>query len=212
MKSLFLLFLLAACAGYKKSNTDNPFAQYNIHSLSVPMFYNHSAIPNLSSRFTKEIFKTLIDYRKLRLTGDASNSDAVLIGIIDSHAKRNRTIEAENFKSVTNTYGDESIGKRQDFLLPTKQRITLSVRFIIIKKPTKREIELVKSSLGEKGVGGKVIFNQKINITDSFNLKENTGEGIQVLGVQNRGVQYNSASRLAEKAGKSFKDMVLNAF
>lgn len=205
--------LLFSCAGYRYRSKENPFIQFGIRSLSVPMFYNHSNLHNVSGVFTKEIFNTMINYKGLELRSGNQSSDAVLIGIVESASKINETVTAEGFKSIENTYGEDIFNKkRKNFNLPSVNRVTLNVRIIVIKQPTSEEIKFLRSSYGKGVVSSKIIFNEVINLSGVYNLKENEGQSIEVLGTQNRGIQQRTIGELAVSAATSFKDMILYAF
>ena len=162
----------------------------------------------------------MLSYRELSIYSGNRSSDAVLVGIIESRDKRKRTITPESQKEVSNIYEDDLFeGKREDFLLPTSNRIKLSLRIIIIKHPTSEELEFIKKSIAREALSSKIIFNETIDLTESYNLREIKGDStnetrrnIQVLGTQNRGVQQTSIENMAKKAASSFEDMILYAF
>ncbi len=52
-----------SCSGYRFQSKSNPFAQYGIRSISVPMFYNKSNFADVSGPFTREIYKTLLEFK-----------------------------------------------------------------------------------------------------------------------------------------------------
>lgn len=213
MKYILIVAILLGCSGYKLRSKKNPFSQFGITSLSIPMFYNFSNLPNVSPIFTKKIFNKMLSYKELKIYSGNKPTDAVLVGIIDSRDKRKNTVTPENQKSVFNTYGEEIFeDKREEFLLPTTNKIRLRLRIIIIKHPTKEELDFLKKSIGSTALSSKIIFNETIDLTETYNIKENKEEGIQVLGTQNRGVQQGSIESLAEKAAASFEDMILYAF
>jgi hypothetical protein len=213
MKYFVLFIILTSCAGYRYRNKENPFIQFGIRTLSVPMFYNHSSLHNVSGVFTKEIFNTMINYKGLELRSGNAPADAVLIGIVESAPKLNETVSSEAFKSVINSYGEDVFNeKRKNFNLPSVNRVSLSVRIIVIKQPSKEEIQFLKTSYGKGVISSKIIFNEVISLSGNYNLKENEGQGIKVLGTQNRGIQQATVKDLALNAATSFKDMILYAF
>lgn len=221
MKYLILISLLLACTGYKLRSKKNPFNQFGINSISIPMFYNFTNIPNASAIFTKKVFNSMLSYRELSIHSGSESTDAVLVGIIESRDKRNKTITPESQKEVSNIYDEQDLfeGKREDFLLPTSNRIKLNLRIIIIKHPSKEELEFLKKSIAKEAMSSKIIFNETIALTDSYNLRELKGSSVnetrrnlQVLGTQNRGVQQSSIENMAKKAASSFEDMILYAF
>ena len=84
---ILLILLCSSCAGYRFQDKENPFKQYGIRSLSIPMFFNQSSHSNISGMFTKEIYKMISEFDNLKVYGGGSSGDAVLIGIIESSGK-----------------------------------------------------------------------------------------------------------------------------
>jgi len=210
----FLLFLiLTSCAGYKFREKENPFMQFGVRSISVPMFYNHSSFPNVEGVFTKEVYQTMLDYKGLTIKSGNQDADAVLVGIVTSPDKRKDTLVPNIFSSVKNIYGNNIFeGKRDDLYVPTQSTMSMQLRIIVIKQPTKEEILFLATKLGEKALGAKIIFNEVIPLTITQSLKQLTGESIKVIGTQNRGIERRSIDTLAKNAAISFKDMILYAF
>ncbi|MFT6631434.1 MAG: hypothetical protein ACJAS4_001383 [Bacteriovoracaceae bacterium] len=211
--SLFLILFLSSCAGYRFQKKSNPFSQYGIRSISVPMFYNHSNHSDVSGVFTKEIFNTLTEFKDLKITSGNSNSDAVLIGIVSTPQRLKDSIKSVGSKSVINTHGKNIIGdQRDDFFVTSVNRLDIYLRVIVIKHPTKEEIKFLQTEMGQNVVNSRIIFNERISIRESYNLKELQGEATKVLGTQNRGLKKSSILNLAKTAAGNFKDMILYAF
>jgi len=211
--TLFLAFLILSCTGYRMQRKTNPFAQYSIRSIHVPMFYNSSNFANVSTAFTQEIFSTLVGFKDIKLGLGESRSDAVLIGIIESPDKMSESIQNQAAKSVQNTFGDDVIGNnREDFKVSSINKLNLSLRIIVIKHPTENEIKFLKTQMGQSVINSKIIFNERIPISYSMNLKELSDESIRVLGTQNNGLERQALKTMAENAARSFKDMILYAF
>ena len=208
-----LLATLTSCAGYRFQTKTNPFAQYGIKSIAVPMFYNKSNFADVSGPFTKEIYKTLLDFKNLKLSEGPERSDAVLIGILESRAKKKESITVKNIKKAKTIFGDDSLGEeRQDFIVPTVNQMGLQLRVVVIKHPTPTEIKFFQTQFSKKVLSSKVIFNETINLRRDYNLKQLRDGGINVLGSQNRGVEKQQIQLMAEGAAQSFKDMILYAF
>lgn len=208
-----LLSLLSGCAGYRFQSKFNPFAQYGIKSISVPMFYNKSNFADVSGPFTKEIYKTLLEFKNLKLSTTPERADAVLIGIVESRAKRKESIVVRNRKRAEAVFGSDSLGEeRQDFIVPSVNQIGLRLRVVVIKHPTPTEIKFFQTQFSKSVLSSKVIFNETFELSRSYNLKELRDEGIAVLGSQNRGVEKQQIQWMAEGAAQSFKDMILYAF
>jgi hypothetical protein len=213
MKILLLLVIITSCAGYSFKEKNNPFNQFGIESISVPMFYNHTNFPALSGVFTKEIFHTLSDFKELMIYSGMETTDAVLIGVIESADKKRETVITDGRKSVKNMYGEDIIGEnREDFLLPTTNLLNIRLRLIVIKHPTIEEIKFFQTEIGSKALSSKVIFNEVVNLKTSYTLNELDQSAISVLGTQNRSIQRETLHNLALSAANSFKDMILYAF
>lgn len=213
-KSLFVLcfILLSGCANYRLTNTSNPFEQYGIKSLHIPMFYNHSSLPNVSNVFTTNIINTLTGFEDLKLGKSASEADAVLIGIVLSEKKLNDVDEPIGKRSVKNTYKDALGANRDDFNLPTSSHLKLNLRIIVIKRPSLAELKFLQTKYGQHASSNKIIFNEVITTSSTYLLKELDEKGLNVLGTQNRGTRKFAISNLATQAASSFKDIILYAF
>lgn len=210
---LFLLIFVASCSGYRFQGKSNPFAQYSIRSISVPMFYNKSNLGNVSGVFTQEIFRTLTDFKDLKINIGKKKSDAVLIGIIDSSAKRKDSILTETSRSVKSNFGSDVIGdKRDDFVVPSANRVNMNLRIIVIKHPTEEEIKFLQTNIGKNAISSKIIFNEEMSLANSYLLKKYSGEPIKVIGSQNDGLYRESIKLLAKQAADNFRNMILYAF
>jgi hypothetical protein len=210
---LFIMLFSSSCADYRFQTLDNPFYQYGINSISVPMFYNQSNFANVSPAFTKEVYKMLSGFKGLKAQGGNANSDATLIGIIESQDSRKQSRLATNPRSVENIAGSDLGGKRGDFAIPATNTLSLRLRVIVIKKPSKEEINLLKSNLGKQEfISSKIIFKETIPISASFTREFLTGDASSVNHSQNLGAQRNSLFAMARSASQSFREMILYAF
>jgi hypothetical protein len=213
------LALLSAvsCAGYRFRKIDNPFQAYDIQSLAVPMFVNRSVFHNVNIPLTREIKLALSEYPGLKIyAGDDSRADAVLIGIIESRDQMKDAILTDSTKF---TDGDlsNSIGQRAPFYVPNRTYYEMQLRLVIIKKPTKEEMELLQGPLITQMVAGqKIIMNNVINLRNGFTRvvdgSSTTDEGGIVNSVKNREMMNVSFENLAKNAASNFKQVVINAF
>ena len=208
---LFLL-IFTSCSGYRIKKKENPFTQYNIEKIYIPMFYNQSNFVGVEALFTQKIYRTLLQYNKLEIVQSRTEADAVLIGILESRKKSIETNYSVSTKNVSNVYEDTLGQREKDFIVPTVNQQSIGLRIVIMKHPSNEEIEIVQSSLGDKVMSSKIIFNQKLNYNVNYTLKELQGDSIKVLGTQNRGVQLEAMNALANSAAEGFKEMVLYAF
>ncbi len=214
MRFLLVLFLLTGCSGYRFTQQENPLSQYGIQSLSVPMFYNYSTLPDVSADFTRETYTLLMGFSGLRLkSGYDSESDAVMIGIIKSPEKLAETLRRGSSR-VANEATPNAIGnQRRKFSVPGTTIIALSLQVIVIKKPTEEELALLKSGIGDQvKLTSRVIFNEIIPLNTQMTREYLDDAGVQVLATQNAGVQRKTLENLSRQAAISIRDMILYAF
>lgn len=215
MKYLLLLsfILIASCADYRYQKLDNPFSQYGVKSLSIPMFYNQSNFANITPVFTTEIYKMLSGFKGLKVQGGKNSTDAVLIGIIESKDFRKDSRVASNPRSVKNIAPEDIGDSRGDFYIPSTNTLSYSLRLIVMKHPTKEEIDFLKSGLGKENlISSKIIFNETIPLTASFTRETLNGDLSAVNYTQNRGAEKKSIKTMAINSANTFRDMILYAF
>jgi hypothetical protein len=178
------------------------------------MFYNFSNLSDVSADFTRETYRLLTRFNGLKIkSGYSEKSDAVLFGVIRTREKSWDTVNPTNLRvaqdKVSNSIGDS----RQTFYVPGSSEMNLVVHILIIKKPTRQEIELLKSGLMDQPfLNSRIILNQKIPLTTAFNRELLDGSGTQVIGSQNTGVQRRSVENLAFNAAVAIRDIILYAF
>lgn len=214
----------------------NPFEQENIRTLAVPIFVNKSSYPGVAAPFTREIVKVLSRYTGLTLTSSVGGSeDAVLIGIVDSPSRYNQAYKTAATKFTSGELKD-SIGNRAQFYLPTASIFSIGVRLILIKRPTKVELELLASDFGnlvkatatpEDVTGGnqdlvvnktenRMIFQEVFNYTSGFNRETQDtivpDSGGTVNYVKTKRYFNQTIESLAIQMGRDFEDLVLNVF
>lgn len=208
-----LFFLLTACRGYHFRTQSNPFENYAVRTVAIPMFLNQSPIPNTSAPFTKEISLLLAQYPGLKIVNaDTGHADAVLVGIINSKDKLSETVKANGYK-VTNSVAPKSLNGRSDFFVPFSTSVGLELRLILIKDPSSEEIKLLTSDLGTQLRGNpKILFNELLAVGGSFNREIFDEAGGQVNFTQSKGAFDRTVKSMAQGAAGNFRDMVLNAF
>ncbi len=206
--------LLTSCSGYRFSQQDNPLAQYGIQSLSVPMFYNYSNLPEVQAEFTRETYRLLTGFSRLKLiNGYKSKADAVMIGIVKSPEKMAETIRPSNLRVAQERAQTSLGGTRRKFYIPGTSDVSLYLHMIVIKKPTEEELALLKSGFGDQIKStSKIIFNEVIPLRIQYTREVMDGAGTQVVATQNQGVQRKIVKSLAEQAANSVRDMILYAF
>lgn len=209
---LLISILLTSCSGYKFQQRKNPFKDYNIKSINIPMFYNKSNFSNINSHVTKEVFKVLQGFKGLEVRSGGKKADATLVGIVYSSRKMSESMKNVGLraaKSATNATLAES---RDDFFIPTSSRLHLSVQIYLIKNPSAKEIKLMHSSLGKFLVNSRVIINEKIKVSDQFLREVFEVDVSNVTGTQNRGAKKSTLEQMAIEVARSFKDNILYVF
>lgn len=214
-----MAFTLASCAGYHFNTNNNPLIGYDIHSVAVPMFINRSVLPDLAAPMTREITLTLSDYSGLKvLSGNKENTDAVLIGVIESKDYYNEVVTTtQTLFTGTEKIIKPSIGARTDFYYPVQTTYALSLKVILIKNPSPEEIALASSNLGELlKANPKVVLVDTINLSGTFSRVVGETSGAGSIGktnfVKNKGIFEKSLQETALNAADLFKQVVLNAF
>lgn len=210
---------MASCAGYHFNTNNNPLIGYDIHSVAVPMFINRSVLPDLAAPMTREITLTLSDYSGLKvLSGNKENTDAVLIGVIESKDYYNEVVTTtQTLFTGTEKIIKPSIGARTDFYYPVQTTYALSLKVILIKNPSPEEIALASSNLGELlKANPKVVLVDTINLSGTFSRVVGETSGAGSIGktnfVKNKGIFEKSLQETALNAADLFKQVVLNAF
>lgn len=209
---------LISCSGYHFNTNNNPLIGYDIKSIAVPMFINRSVLPQLAAPMTKEIILALNDYNGLIVqSGDNENADAVLIGILESKDHYNEVVR------TTQTLFTEkeilsSIGNRSPFYYPVTTSYSLSLRVLLIKRPSAAELALFTSELGAAmiKVHPKIVLEDRIELNGGFSrvvgpTNTSSAEG-EVNFVKNNGIFEKSLRDTCYQAAQTFKQVVLNAF
>jgi hypothetical protein len=212
--STSLLLFALSCAGYRYTQTSNPLQQYGVESLSIPMFYNFSSLPEVSSSFTRETYKLLSGFSGLKLSsGYNRNADAVLIGIVRSPEKLSEVLRADTPR-VAQEVAPEALGNdRPEFYVPGSTIVSLALQVIVVKRPTEEELSLLKSELGQKlPAQGKILFNETFTINQAFTREIFDNEATSVVGTQNAGALRRTKESMAVTAAEQIRDMILYAF
>lgn len=178
------------------------------------MFYNYSNLSEIQGDFTRETYRLLTGFSGLKLvSGYSKDSDAVMIGIIKTPEKIAETVRASNLRLAQDKAGTAIGNTRQNFYIPGTSDVALFLQVIVIKKPTEEELALLKSGFGDQiTTNSRIIFNETIPLRIQYTREVLDGEGVQVVGTQNAGVQRKNLKNLAEQAGINVRDMILYAF
>lgn len=209
-----LLFALS-CSGYRFSQTNNPLAQYGVDSLSIPMFYNFSSLPETSATFTRETYRLLSGFTGLKLrSGWNNSSDAILIGIIRSPESLAQAVRG-NSPRVAQSVAPEALknAARPEFYVPGVSNVQLSLQVIVIKRPTSEELQLLQGEMGPQiPTGPKIIFNERFTLSGSFNREFFDQEAGAVAATQNAGALRRTKDNMGTQAAELIRDMILYAF
>ena len=214
---LLCLLTLSSCAGYHFNTNNNPLIGYDIRSVAVPMFVNRSVINELAAPMTKEVIFVLNSYSGLKvLSGDNDKADAVLIGIIESKNHYNDVVKTTQSLFSDNTI-KSSVGDRSPFYYPVQSSYEFTLRIVLIKRPSKEELDLLTTDLGQfMKVNPKVVLMDTINIAGSFSRVVGETTTPNAIGktnfVKNKGIFEKSLQETSMNAAKTFKQVVLNAF
>jgi hypothetical protein len=224
IRALIVVMMLTNCAGYRvKRGANSLFYNENISSISVPMFINKSSFPHVSAPMTREVVRVLSTVKGLTLyASDNPKADALLVGIIQSPQREADYLEKSSSNILTGGTLKESIGDRSEFFVPTSTQYRLSVRYFLIKKPTKVMLEALSSSIIDKleveslVSDSRIVFNKTLNFRGAYNreLADTIGpdSGGTVNYTKTRKYFETSLNSLAEQAAKDLKDLILSVF
>ena len=205
----------SSCGGYHFVHGGNPFEEYGIESVSIPMFFNKSTLPHVSAPFTAEFFNLLASYPELEVhSGLNPAADAVLLGIISSPHTLKETVAVEATKRAKTLVEEKDLGARRDFFTPSRNQVELELRVVLIKNPNWREVEFFQTDLGQKvKKHPKLIFNRKIALTESFDREFRPRDKGGVTNfTSNLQTRSGVVKTLALDARKHFKEVVIGAF
>lgn len=208
------LLCLSACSGYRFSQTNNPLAQYGVDSLSIPMFYNFSSLPEASSSFTRETYRLLSGFTGLKLkSGWSHSADAIMIGIIRSPETMMQTVRSSTPRVAKSVAPNTLKNSRPEFYVPGTSEVSMSLQVIVIKKPTEEELQLLHSELGPQiPTSAKIIFNERFMLSASFTREFFDNEPGAVVATQNAGALRRTRETMGVQAAELIRDMILYAF
>ncbi len=217
IRFLLLLFFVSACSGYHFNSNNNPLIGYDIKTIAIPMFINRSVFPQLAAPMTKEISLTLGSFSGLKvINGDNENADAVLIGILESKDHYNDALRTTQTvftdKDILN-----SIGNRSPFYYPVQSAFDFSLKFILLKRPSREEIQfLANAPKGSVLIHPKIVIQDTINLTGTFSRvispTSTSGSPGEVNFVKNNAILVKSLQETCYRAAQTFRQVVLNAF
>ena len=217
---LVIFLLLSACAGYKPKNKNNPFAQYGIECVSVPIFINNTVFPKVSSVFTASFIDLLNSFKGLEVkVGESKSCESILVGIIESKSHLNsalktkdQRIDIENNSSLLS-----SIGNRRAFYVSSKSQLMLSLKIVLIKNPSIMDRLLIKSKYSNYlGNHPKVVISKTLDLVGEFarivNSNQTSDDGGAVNFTKNKALEDETIKGIARSAVNTFKEVVLYVF
>ncbi|WP_157680598.1 hypothetical protein [Bacteriovorax sp. Seq25_V] len=215
-QSLVLLFLLTSCAGYKLRSNQNPLAKADVHSIAVPVFINKTTLEKVSSVYTREIISALSKFKNLKITaGDIKNEDALMLGIITPKelSKRGKFIRTSSLMTEDQ---QDAIGKRNAFEVPTSGGYELNVEIIVLKNPTREEIDFFTGYYNFNASDfPRTVFHHTFSISGSYSIENPVGDlasGAPLRGVQNQGKLRKSIVDSGKTLATDFHEVITNAF
>ncbi len=202
---------LASCAGYQVVDRSNPFRQYEVQTLAVPMFYNETVFPQINVPFYRQFIELLSKYPALTLsTSEHKSRDAVLVGILESPDLR-----SESSQSVGQIVVPQSLlGTRRQVAVPSTQQVNFSLRLLLIRNPSQTEIQLLMRDLKKvKFLSPRILFDKNIPLSSAyFNEISFDAQGKQTNFTRAQGAFDRHVESLAIQAAQIFRDEILYAF
>lgn len=218
MKFLLIscLIFLYSCAGYRFSDSTNPFEAQGVSSVTIFVVKNHTGITGLSQIYTDQIVETLSSFSGLRVrSGKNYYSDAILLAEITSIRKAGKEV-VETGDTLMNDAQQAQIGNRNAFYLSTSGDYQFEIEINVFKRPNEDEIKFYESFYKiDHSQFPRSIFSKKFKVSDTYIIENNVG-GIDssspLRSVKNRGTFKKSLTDGAKNWGEDFREVLLYAF
>jgi len=220
--ALVFLFTLTSCAGYRFAKSENTlFSNEGIESLSIPMFLNKSIYPGVSAPMTAETINVFSSLSGVNVyTGENLEADAILVGVISSPKRKSDAIRTGSILTTGSSL-KPSIGNRADFFVPTSSRYKITVRYLLIKKPSQKLLSALTSDKFEK-LSAKGLLNPKVVFDKTFSYEGSFNREVAIVGDSDSPgvVNYTksqmffrqSIAQLSKSSAKNLKELILNVF
>ena len=210
---IFISSTLISCAGYKARNRSNPFVEQGIKSIAIPTFVNRTAINGLTPLITREAIETFSNFHGLQVnSGKLTHEDAIVIGVITPTGDVNKEVVFTN-STLMNTEQQEAIGNRNAFYVPTIGSFSANIKLIILKKPSKEEIEFFTSYFKlSKNSFPRTVFHKTFILSGSFSVENNVGDSGLVRGTKNSGNLRKALEGSSQAFDIELKEVMANAF
>jgi hypothetical protein len=149
-------------------------------------------------------------------SGEKDDADAVLVGILTSDTRLDDAVKALNPKLVDGELKD-SIGDRKQFNVMTENQYRLTLKLYLIKRPTKRERELLRSKYSNFiKQDPRIVLSERFDLSGRFSRTVTTSEITDSGGVvnftKNKKTFERSLEGVAKSVANQFRGVVLNAF
>jgi hypothetical protein len=214
---LLSLTLLTSCAGYHVKHKRNPWKEYGVRHVTIPLFVNKTVFPGLNTVVTRRLAEDLGSFSQLQVsTGENTNADSILIGIIRGEKEYNRALITTERQFLGDEY-QTSLGDRRGIYTPRQQAYSVTVELILIKNPSTFERKLIASDVGKYIRNNpKVIFSRSLGVSQAITRKlwkrDSTDLGGVVNSTQNDGVIRRSYQSVAQEISRQFQELILYAF
>jgi hypothetical protein len=213
---IWLLSILEGCSGYHVKRSNNPWQQFGIHHVTIPLFQNDSLLTGINNVITSAVISELQQFSGLEISaGEDHQADALLLGIIHGPNSMNKAITTKERIFLDNRY-NQSLGERRGIYLPRQQSYSVQVELILIKHPTTFDRKLLRSKLSKYMRSSKIIFRELLTVSQSITrslwTRDNVDNGGVVNYTQSRGTLLRSYDVAADEIARQFREMILYAF
>ncbi len=210
-----VLLLLFSCSGYKIVKNENNFKKYGLKSISIPMFYNQSILPNVTGSFTNAFSRELNTIKNLEIKSpNSTNVDGYFVGIIRSSQTEKNVIKrglSARIKDIAplNAPLNEN-------LVPLSNSLVLTLEIYLIRRNASSQSLI--SRIREKNhpellnQHPSIILKRLIKIDTNFVREFYDGANSVVNATQYQGTLAKVVEREARKSAIDFKDSVRNVF
>jgi len=214
--SIVFVFLLSiSCSGYKVVKNESNFKKYGIHSISVPMFFNKSTLPDISSRFTNSFTQELYSIPDLEVKSpNSKTNDAYLVGVVRSAPSESGTVIRGGLAAKIKDLAPNR-GEGNDNLLPITNIIRLKVDLFLVRRSADSEslISKLRSKMHPSLLEShpSIVLKQTIPISVNVN-REIYDDDFVINSTQNYGILNKVISAEAKKAAITFKQSINYVF
>ncbi len=214
--SIVSVYLLSiSCSGYKVVESKSHFKKYGIESISIPMFYNKSTLPDVSAKFTSSFTQELYSIPDLEIKSpNSKTNDAYLIGVVRSAANEGTTLLRGGLVARISDLAPTQ-GRGNDNLLPITNVLKLKVDLFLVRRSPDSSslISKLRSELYPELLSShpSIVLKKTIPIYTSI-IREIYDQDYVVNSTQNYGILNKVIESEAKKAALSFKQSINYVF